>query len=52
MFGVYHKPREVDRMFMFADMKSSTSVAEKIGNLKFGQLLQDFFSDVSDANIS
>lgn len=48
MSGVYHKPREVERMFMFVDMKSSTSIAEKIGNLKFGQLLQDFFSDVSD----
>jgi adenylate cyclase len=47
--GLYHRPKEVDRIFMFADMKSSTSVAEKLGNLKFGQLLQDFFSDVSDA---
>jgi adenylate cyclase len=47
--GLYHKPKEVDRIFMFADMKSSTSIAEKLGNLKFGQLLQDFFSDVSDA---
>lgn len=48
MSGVYHKPREVDRIFMFADMKSSTSIAEKLGNVKFGQLLQDFFSDISD----
>ena len=47
--GLYHKPKEVDRIFMFADMKSSTSVAEKLGNLKFGMLLQDLFSDVSDA---
>jgi adenylate cyclase len=47
--GLYHKPVEVDRIFMFADMKSSTSIAEKLGNLKFGQLLQDFFSDISDA---
>jgi adenylate cyclase len=47
--GLYHKPKEVDRVFMFADMKSSTSIAEKLGNLKFGQLLQDFFSDISDA---
>jgi len=49
IFGLYHKPKEVDRIFMFADMKSSTSIAEKIGNLKFGMLLQDFFSDVSEA---
>jgi adenylate cyclase len=48
MSGLYHKPREVDRIFLFADMKSSTSIAEKLGNVKFGQLLQDIFSDVSD----
>ncbi len=47
--GMYHKPKEVDRIFMFVDMKSSTSIAEKLGNLKFGLLLQDFFSDISDA---
>jgi adenylate cyclase len=49
IFGLFHKPKEVNRIFMFADMRSSTSVAEKLGNLKFGMLLQDFFSDVSDA---
>ena len=47
--GLYHMPKEVERIFMFADMKSSTSIAEKIGNLKFGMLLQDFYSDISDA---
>ena len=47
--GLYHKPKEVERIFMFADMKSSTTIAEKLGNLEFGNLLQDFFSDISDA---
>jgi len=49
IFGLYHKPKEVERIFMFTDMKSSTSIAEKIGNLKFGTMLQDYFSDISDA---
>jgi adenylate cyclase len=49
--GLYHKPKEVERVFMFADMKSSTAIAEKVGNLDFGRLLQDFFSDISDAVI-
>ena len=47
--GLYLKPKEVERVFMFADMKSSTSIAEKLGNLAFGNLLQDFFSDISEA---
>ena len=47
--GLYHRPKEVERVFMFADMKSSTAIAEKLGNLEFGNLLQDFFSDISEA---
>jgi len=47
--GLYLKPKEVEKVFMFADMKSSTSIAEKLGNLAFGNLLQDFFSDISEA---
>lgn len=48
-FGVYHRPREEEKTFMFLDIKSSTSIAEKIGHLHFLQLLQDFFTDLSEA---
>jgi adenylate cyclase len=45
--GKYHKPFEEERVFMFLDIKSSTSIAEKIGHKKFLSLLNDFFYDLS-----
>lgn len=47
--GKYHSPREEERIFMFIDMKGSTGMAEKLGDLKFSYLLQDFFYDVNQA---
>ncbi len=46
--GRYHKPREEERIFMFLDMKSSTTIAEQLGNIRFHELLNDFFFDVTD----
>lgn len=43
LIGRYKKPREVDRIFMFLDLKSSTSHAEELGHLKYSQLIQDCF---------
>ena len=39
---------EVDRVFMFLDLKSSTEIAESLGHNKYFDLLNDFFSDISD----
>lgn len=47
--GKYHKPFEEERVFMFLDLKASTSLAEKLGHSRFLQLLNDFFYDVSIA---
>lgn len=44
--GVYHKPQPEDRIFMFLDMKSSTTYAEQLGHVKYSQLLQDCFFDL------
>ena len=33
--GKYHKPREEERIFMFLDMKSSTTIAEQLGHVRF-----------------
>jgi class 3 adenylate cyclase len=44
--GKYSKPREEDRIFMFLDLTSSTSIAEKIGHLQYLSLLNDFFHDI------
>src|ERR1044072_3586681 len=34
----YPQPREEERIFMFLDLKNSTTLAEKLGNLRFSQL--------------
>ncbi len=49
ILGHYHRPREEERVFMFADIKSSTEIAEKLGHIRFFNLLNDFFNDVTDA---
>ncbi len=46
--GRYHKPREEERIFMFLDLKSSTTIAEKLGHFKFSRLIQDCFYDLTD----
>lgn len=39
---------EVTRIFMFLDIKSSTSIAEGLGHIRYFELLNDFFSDIAD----
>lgn len=43
LLGRFRKPREVERILMFVDMKSSTTIAEDLGHLKYSQLIQDCF---------
>ena len=45
--GKYHTPREEERIFMLIDLKSSTTIAEKFGNLKYHQFLNDFYYDIT-----
>ncbi|MBX7133830.1 MAG: adenylate/guanylate cyclase domain-containing protein [Fimbriimonadaceae bacterium] len=45
--GYYHVPREEARIFMFLDMKDSTTLAEQLGNLEFSALVRDFFNDLT-----
>ena len=49
LLGRYHYPREEERIFMFVDIKSSTSIAEKLGHIKFFNLINDFFRDITDS---
>lgn len=49
ILGKYHSPKEETRIFMFLDLKSSTSIAEALGNVKYYELINDFFYDVTDA---
>jgi adenylate cyclase len=49
LVGKYHKPREEERIFMFLDMKSSTTIAEKLGHVNFYKLLNAYYADITDA---
>lgn len=49
MLGKYFKPSAEERIFMFIDMNSSTSLAEKLGPHQYHLLLNDFFKDISSA---
>lgn len=46
--GNYHHPKKEERIFMFMDMRSSTTIAEQIGNEKYFNLLNELFSDITD----
>jgi len=45
--GYYFSPKQEERIFMFLDMRNSTELAEKLGDLKFSQLVRDFFDDLT-----
>lgn len=39
---------EVERIFMFLDLRSSTTIAEKLGHVQYFELLNDFFRDIAE----
>jgi len=47
LLGKYRKPHEEKRVFMFMDLKSSTSYAEKLGHLKYSEMIQNCFMDLN-----
>lgn len=49
VIGTYHRPIEEERIFMFIDLIGSTTLAEKLGNKQYLNLLNRFFSDLTDA---
>jgi adenylate cyclase len=46
--GKYHKPVEEERIYMFLDMKSSTTIAEALGHVRYFEMLKEYYSDLSD----
>ncbi len=48
LIGKYRKPIKEDRIFMFLDLKSSTSLAEKLGLETYYDLLNDFFHEITE----
>lgn len=49
IMGSYHRPREVSRIFMFVDLKGSTTIAEQLGNKSYSSFIRDYFNDLSNA---
>ena len=49
--GKYHSPIEENRIFMFLDMKSSTTIAEELGNIRYFDLLRDYYDELSESII-
>jgi len=49
--GKYHKPIIEKRIFMFLDMKHSTTIAEQLGHVKYYELLKEYYELMSDSII-
>jgi adenylate cyclase len=47
--GRYFHATEEEKIFMFLDMNSSTTIAERLGHKRFSELLNDFFFDMTGA---
>jgi len=49
ILGKYRQPKEDCLLFLFMDLKSSTTYAELLGHQKYSELIQDCFSDLTPA---
>ncbi|TAJ83214.1 MAG: adenylate/guanylate cyclase domain-containing protein [Reyranella sp.] len=47
--GRYVQPKREQKAFLLVDMKDSTGLAEKLGPVRFHELLNSFFRDIADA---
>lgn len=47
ILGKYHSPKEDRRIFMFIDLTSSSTYAERLGHVKYSRLIQDCFFDIT-----
>ena len=47
LIGRYRRPREEDRVFLFIDLKGSTTIAEELGHQRYSELLQKCYRDLT-----
>ncbi|MGI9626633.1 MAG: adenylate/guanylate cyclase domain-containing protein [Longimicrobiales bacterium] len=47
--GRYQRPRSEHRVFLFVDLKGSTTIAESLGHERYSRFIQECFHDLSDA---
>ncbi len=50
--GKYFRPRNEERIFMFMDLKSSTTIAEQLGELQYFRFLNDAFKTATPAIVA
>ena len=48
MTGKYFQPREEERLFLFLDLKDSTSHTERLGHRRYSQLIRSCYDDLCD----
>ncbi len=47
--GTYHTALHESRIFMFLDLKDSTTIAEQLGEAKYHSFLKEIFADITEA---
>lgn len=50
--GRYHRPREENRVFLFLDLKGSTTIAERLGHTRYSQFIRHCFHDLTESVLS
>ena len=45
--GKYFRPKRENIILMFLDLKNSTTIAEKLGHLKYSEFMQKYYYDIS-----
>lgn len=45
--GTYNTPKIENRIFMFADLNDSTTIAEKLSDERYHKFLRNFFADIT-----
>ena len=48
LLGKYQDPKEEDLIFMFIDMKHSTTIAEELGHVKYSSFIRDYYRLLSN----
>ena len=49
--GSYRRSREEERVFLFMDLKGSTTIAEELGHQRYSELLQECYRDLTQVVI-
>jgi adenylate cyclase len=47
LLGKYRNPKEENRAFLFMDLKSSTTIAEALGHIRYSAFIRDSFMDIN-----